>query len=239
MHDEMVDAGNSHNEDPFSRLETWIISIDESGDAKGKREIIFSNPTDYDLYLNKTIDLEFDKPAYDVKFEGIQLPPKKNDYKKYVTPVLSDKVGRRSEITKTIEFAYKNFVTDLSKNKIVYQILTKEIVDLPISIDLTYQLPHRRFFGRFAYIVEYDKNSNLRFNRKEQKLTCSVGPLSHNDIKFLYKPRSFIPVLGLAIIILIAFFAIKSLVDTGQTLEYLIASIILSIICSIVASILA
>ena len=236
MPDEIVDIGVSHNEDPISRCEIWIIYIDEHGNAIGKREIEFENPTEYDLPLNKQIYLEFDKPAYKVKYDNNKLLPIDNDYHKYATPTLTDKVDKRSSIKKTIDFEYPNFARAYSKGKRIRQFLSKEIIDLPLHSHLTYQLPHRRFFGRFAYIVEYNKDSNLQFYPKEQKFTFLAGPLTDNDIAFDYRPRPVLHVvIAFTIVILLVFFIMKSVDNNEKAFEYLGASIF-AIICGIVAN---
>lgn len=227
---------SSHGEDPFFTEETWTFFIDKSGDAKGKREIKFTNPTKQDgLSLVKNVILIFDRPASEVKLDGKKLIPKDSAYKEYSFE-LNDKINSDSYIIKTIEFEHHNFVSSLSKYNLVTQYLPSNIVDSPLLIDLIYNLPKKHLW-LFSYITTYDKNSNVRYNRKKQSFTCKVESFNpYNEIKFIYRPRSFISIFISFIVMILGIIAIYYLVSSGQTIGFVISTIILTIICSIIAS---
>lgn len=227
---------SSHGEDPFFTEETWTFFIDKSGDAKGKRKIKFTNPTKQDdLPLVKNVVLKFDRPASEVKLDGTKLIPKDSAYKIYSFE-LNDKINSDSSIIKTIEFEYSNFVSSLSKNNIVTQYLHSSIVDSPLLIDLIYYLPKKHLW-LFSYITDLDKNSKVRYNRNKQRFTCKVESSNpYNEIKFLYRPRSFISIFLSSIVMILGIIAIYYLVSSGQKIEFVISTVIIAIICSIIAS---
>lgn len=237
MHDKMVDVGegDSHNEDPFSRFETWRFIIDKLGNAKGKREIKFHNPTKEEPLLHKTVELEFDKPASNVKLEGSPLKPLDDTYKKYAFD-LNETVKPESYITRTVDFTYNNFATKYSKHTNFKQILYNDILNSAISICLIYQLP-KRYFGPLSYIVDYNKSLGLQYDKKRHRFTFLQDSQPYVEVDFIYTPTPFFSILLFIVAILIIIVASAYTYNSGdENLGSIFATNGIAIACSVIAS---
>lgn len=243
MHDEKDDVGDSHNEDPFSRDETWEFIIDELGNAKGKRVITFHNSTNEEPPLHKRVELDFDKPASDVKLEGSLLTPiptiyngvKTVTYKKYAFD-LNETSTPGSEITKTIDFTYDHFATKYSKYTNFKQILHEDVLNSAISIRFFYQLP-KRCLGRFSYIVDFNKGSRLQYDTKNQRFTCLQDHLPFAEVDFIYAPTPVYSILLFLIAIIIIIIAsLYTYINGSEKLGSIFATNGIAIACSVIAS---